>query len=136
MFCVPAKVSCLAWPTATTGAALFTVTVKVAVAGFVPSLAETVTVVVPSGKVLPLAGTAVAGTTPATASVALTVKSTIAPSALVEVTVRFPGVVIAGTVVSATVTVKVEVLALAAASVAVIVTMVVPTAKVEPLACE
>ena len=87
---------------------------------------------VPSGKIEPEAGVLVVGRAPLTASMAEVEKFTTAPAALVASTVMFAGTVIAGAVVSLTVTVKVLLAGLPAASLAVTVTVVVPSGKVEP----
>src|SRR6185369_5202424 len=107
-----------------------TVTVKVQTLTLpLASVAVLVTVVTPTGKVLPLAGLL---TTLATLqlSVAVTTKVTLlrlhCPRS--AVTTRFVGQRIAGGCVSSTVTVKVQrPLLLPLASVAVLVTVVVPT---------
>jgi hypothetical protein len=98
------------------------------------SVAVHVTVVVPSGKVAPLAGVQVTATTPSTASVAEVVKLNAAPVAPVASTLAFAGTVTTGPVVSATVTVKEAAAALLRASVAVHVIVVVPSGNVDPLA--
>ena len=67
------------------------------------SLALTFTVVTPSGKVLPLAGVAVAETAPSTKSVALTAKLTTAPVALAASATILDGRVSNGGVMSNTV---------------------------------
>src|ERR1044071_8871108 len=82
------------------------------------SVAVLVTVVVPTAKLLPLAGLLLT-VTPAQLSVALTVKVTLlehAPGA--AFTARFAGQVICGTSVSVTVTVKLQVEVVPCASVA------------------
>jgi hypothetical protein len=98
------------------------------------SIAVQSTVVVPSGKVAPLAGVQVTATAPSTASlpVALNVKA--APVAAVASTVAFGGSVITGALVSATVTVNCALAELPRLSAAVHVTLVLPSAKVAPLA--
>jgi hypothetical protein len=86
-----------------------------------------VTVVVPTGKAKPLAGTLTTSGAPQL-SVAVTVKVTLlvhVPGA--ALTVRFPGHVITGGWVSLTVTVKMHWLALPLLSCAVLITVVVPT---------
>ena len=112
-----------------------TVTVKLQVAVLpAASVAVLVTVVVPTAKLLPLAG-ALATVTPGQLSVALTVKVTLllhTPGA--AFTARFAGQLICGSSLSVTVTVKLQVEVLPCASVAVLVTEVVPTAKLLPLA--
>jgi hypothetical protein len=92
-----------------------------------------VTVVAPNGKVDPLAGVQVVATAPSNTSVADALKVTTAPAALVASTVAFAGTVTTGPVVSVTVTVNEAAPLLPCASVAVHVTVVVPTAKVDPL---
>jgi hypothetical protein len=67
------------------------------------SVAEQVTVVVPSAKVEPDVGEQVGESEPLTASVADAVKVTTEPDALVAWAVMLPGTVTAGGVVSATV---------------------------------
>ena len=97
------------------------------------SVAVQVTVVVPRPKVEPEAGAHVTGTLPSTRSVALAVKVTTAPDGPVaSIPVMFAGTVTAGAVVSWTVTVKLLLPVLRAASVAEQMTVVVPSAKVEP----
>jgi hypothetical protein len=117
----------------TGGCTSLTVTVKVQVAVLpVASVAVEVTVVVPTGKNEPEAGTA-ATVTPGQLSVAFTAKFTTAPHWLGSLlTVIFAGQVITGGCTSFTVTVNVQVAVLPAASVAVAVTVVVPTGKKEP----
>src|SRR6185437_14908358 len=100
------------------------------------SVAMTVTVLVPMGKRLPLAGLAVALTTPSTRSFALTEKVTVAPDTLVAGVVMEAGTVMTGGVVSTTRTVKVLVTLAPAESVALAVTMESPRGKVLPLAGE
>src|SRR6266498_2270073 len=100
------------------------------------SVALHCTVVVPSGNVEPLAGVHVTATLPSTMSVALAVYVTTAPLALVASAVMFAGSVSAGGVVSTTVTWNVAVPVLCCVSVALHVTVVVPSANVEPLAGE
>src|SRR5438874_1604175 len=79
-----------------------TVTVNVALAVFpAPSTAETVTVVMPTGKSEPEAGLAELETTPLL-SVALVVKVTTAPERLVASTTTGAGSAITGGVVSVT----------------------------------
>src|SRR5206468_12549906 len=95
--------------TVTTGAVVST-TVTVKVADPVLSLlsvAEQVTVVTPSGKVLPDGGVQVAVIEPSTVSVAVAVNVTTAPSLPVFSTRRSSELVTTGAVVSTTVTVKV-----------------------------
>jgi len=113
---------------------LCTVTVKVAVDVFPAlSVAEQETVVVAIGKVEPDGGVHVTGSVPSTRSVAVALKVTTAPAALVVVAVRFPGNVKTGGVVSFTVTVNELVVLLPALSVAEQETVVVPIGKVEPV---
>jgi hypothetical protein len=117
------------------GCVSLTVTVKVHVLLLPPlSLTVLVTIVVPRGKAKPLAGTLEmfgAGQL----SVAVTAKVTLlvqTPGA--ALTVRFAGHVIAGGCASFTVTVKVHWLLLPLLSRAVLVTVVTPTGKANPLA--
>src|SRR3954469_10281484 len=98
------------------------------------SVAEHVTVVVPTGNVLPEAGSQVTGTEPSTASLAVAVKLTAAPVADVASAVMSAGSVRSGAVVSATVTTNDFVPGLPAASVAVQSTVVSPIGNVLPLA--
>ena len=112
-----------------------TVTVKVHVDRLpCASVAVLVTVVVPTAKLLPLAGlllTLVTGQL----SLAVTLKVTLlehAPNA--ALTVRFAGQASCGGCVSLTVTEKVQVLLLPLLSWAVLVTVVVPLGKAKPLA--
>ena len=69
-------------------------------------------------------------------SMAEVVKFTTAPLALVGSTVMFAGTVMAGAVVSLTVTVKLWLAWFPAVSLAVVVTVVVPSGKMEPEAGE
>jgi hypothetical protein len=96
------------------------------------SLAEHVTVVVPSGNVLPEAGVHVAGTGPSIASVAVAVNVTTAPAVLVAGVVMFAGSVSTGPAVSCTVTVKLPVDSLPHVSLAEHVTIVVPSGNALP----
>ena len=112
-----------------------TVTVKVQVL-LLPllSCAVLVTVVVPTGKAEPLAGTIV-WLVRAQLSLAVTVKVTLlvhTPGS--AVTVRFTGQVNVGGSVSLTVTVKVHELLFPLLSHAVLVTVVTPTGNAKPLA--
>lgn len=112
-----------------------TVTVNV----FVPvlvcvSVAEHVTVVVAIGNVDPLAGVQLTGRTPSTMSDAVAVKVNAAPAGPVASTVAFAGTVTTGGVVSRTCTVNVFVPTLPCVSVAEQLTVVVPIAKIAPLA--
>src|SRR2546425_8292710 len=100
------------------------------------SKAVQVTVVVPSANVLPLAGKQVTLSLPSTMSLAVAVKVTVAPAALVASAVIGAGQLTVGAVVSRTVTANEQVLVLCAASKAVQVTVVLPRAKVLPLAGE
>jgi hypothetical protein len=111
----------------------FTVTVKLPLA-LLPaaSLAVTFTVVVPTGNNEPDAGVLFVDTAPLTRSLALVLKVTVAPVGPVASTVMLDGTVIAGAVVSMTVTVKVWFAVMPAASVAVVVTVVVPNGKTVP----
>jgi hypothetical protein len=80
--------------------------VKLPLTGLAPSVALQLTVVVPSGKVLPEAGTHVTATLPAQASVAVAVKVTpTAPAASLRYTVWLPGKLRTGSAVSVTVNV-------------------------------
>src|SRR5262245_24751376 len=114
-----------------------TVTVKVHVAVLpCASVAVLVTVVVPTAKLVALAGT-LDTVTPGQLSVAVTAKVTLlahAPGAALTVTLA--GQVIDGACVSLTVTVKVQLDVLPRASVAVLDTVVVPTPKKVPLVGE
>jgi hypothetical protein len=96
------------------------------------SLAEQVTVVVPSGNVEPEAGVHVTGTEPSTGSEAEAVNLTTAPLALVAGTVMSDGSVKVGGVLSTTFTLNDAEPVLPALSVAEQVTLVEPIAKVEP----
>ena len=101
---------------------------------FAASFAVTVTVVVPTGNVLPEAGLVVMVTAPPQLSVAVGANVTALPQVpVVDVVVILEGQVITGACVSFTVTVKVQVDVLPWASVAVAVTVVVPTGKNDPL---
>src|ERR1041385_8663489 len=111
------------------------VTVKVQVLRLpLASVAVLVTVVTPTGKVLPLAMLLTKFVT-LQLSLALTANVTLLrlqwPGSAVKT--RLPGQVTAGFCVSRIVTVKVQLLALPLASVAVLVTVVVPTGKGLPL---
>src|SRR5258705_9749175 len=98
------------------------------------SLAILTTVVVPTAKLDPLAGT-LTTLTPGQLSVASTLNTTLRVHGWEsEVCVRLAGHVITGGCVSLTVTVKLQMLVLPAASLAVLTTVVVPTAKLDPLA--
>jgi hypothetical protein len=99
------------------------------------SVALAVTVVVPSGKVLPEAGTVLKLVTP-TWSVAEAVYVTSAPLGPVASAVMLPGSWSAGGVVSRTVIVKLPAAVLPAASEAVTWTTVLPSGNVEPDAGE
>ena len=70
------------------------------------SVAEQVTVVGPSAKVLPDAGVQTGVIEPSTVSVAVAVNVTTAPAELVASATMFAGTVTTGSVVSTTVTVK------------------------------
>src|ERR1041384_7080988 len=93
----------------------------------VASVARFVTVVTPTGNVLPLGGVLTRFVT-LQLSVALTVKVTLLrvqrPASAANT--RLPGQVMAGFCLSVTVTVKVQLLVLPLASVAVLVTVVTP----------
>ena len=110
-----------------------TVTVKLAV-DVLPcaSVDEQETVVTPSGNVEPDAGLQLTGSVPSTASVAETLYVTTAPLGPVASTVRLPGVVIAGGVVSCTVMLKLAVPVLPCVSWEEHVTVVVPSGNVSP----
>ena len=95
------------------------------------SLAVTLTVVVPTAKTLPESGE-VMTTGALTASVAVGVKVTVAPPALLARAVRLAGRVSTGGVVSRTVTVKRRVALLPAPSMAEAMTTVGPSANVLP----
>jgi len=113
----------------------FTLTVKLHVL-LLPcaSVAVLVTVVVPTAKLLPLAGT-LTTLTPGQLSAAVTTKVTLfAHVPAVAFTTRLLEQVICGGWLSFTVTVKLHLAVLPLASVAVLVTVVVPTAKLLPLA--
>src|SRR5207247_1254880 len=98
------------------------------------SVAVLVTVVVPTTKLLPLAGLLLT-VTPGQLPVALTVKfTTLLQSPSAAFTVKSLGHVMTGGSVLLTVTVKVQLEVLPCPSVAVLVTVVVPTAKLVPLA--
>src|SRR5206468_3672976 len=113
----------------------FTITVKLQLAVLpCASVAVLVTVVVPTAKLVPLAGL-LDTVTPGQLSVAVTLNVTLlehAPAA--ALTARLLEQVITGACVSLTVTVKLQLALLPCASVAVLVTVVVPTAKLVPLA--
>jgi len=97
-----------------------------------PSVAVQVTVVVPSGNVLPEEGAQTSVGVGSIASTALAVYVTTAPDGLVACTVMFAGTVTTGGVVSWTVTENDPEPVLLCASVAVQLTVVVPTGKVPP----
>jgi hypothetical protein len=111
-----------------------TVTLKVALPGFTPSLAVHVTTVVPTAKCVPDAGRQVTGGEPATASDAVAPPyETFAPPESPVVTLTSAGTDTTGAVVSATVTLNVcwpE--TLFDASFAVHATAVVPSGKLSP----
>ena len=110
-----------------------TVTVKLLLAGLpAASVALVMTVVVPTGKTEPDAGLLRVARLPLNKSLALVVKVTAAPLALVAATVMLGGTLMMGAVVSRTVTVKLALPVLPAASVALAVTVVVPSGKIEP----
>ena len=100
------------------------------------SIAEQVTVVVPSGKVEPEAGEQVAATEPSTISVAEAEKLATAPEGPVASRIILAGTVTVGGVVSTTDTLKLALPVFPDASVAEQLTVVVPRAKVEPEAGE
>src|SRR5919204_163361 len=98
------------------------------------SVAVLVTVVTPTGKIVPLAGL-LDTVTPGQLSVAVTTNVTLlAHTPGAAFTVRLAGQLITGNCVSFTVTVKLQLLLLPLASVAVLVTVVTPTGKLVPLA--
>ena len=110
-----------------------TITAKLSVAVLpAASVAEQVTGVEPSANFVPEAGVQLTTTFGVTASVADVVKLTVAPSAAVASAITSSGAVIAGAVVSCTVTENVLVELFPASSCAVQVTVVAPSAKVEP----
>src|SRR5262245_35300070 len=87
-----------------------TQTTKLLLAGLpAASVAEQFTVVLPGKKVEPDSGVQVTGTGPSTSSLAVTVKVTLAPPALVAIAVMSPGVVITGATLSAALTVRLTV---------------------------
>src|SRR5262245_8887943 len=99
------------------------------------SVAILVTVVTPAGKTEPLAGTLTRLVTLPQVSVAVTLKVTLlahCPGAVL--TMMLVGQVTTGPWLSRTVTVKVQVLVFPLLSVAVLVTVVTPAGKAEPLA--
>ncbi len=96
------------------------------------SVALQVTVVTPTPKVLPEAGTQSATRLPSTRSRAEALKVTMAPEGPVAGVVMSPGTVTTGSVVSTTRTWKVAEPVLPAASVALQVTSVSPSRKVPP----
>jgi hypothetical protein len=98
------------------------------------SVAVQVTVVVPKGKVEPLAGVQLTGRAPSMLSVADAAYVKTAPVGPVASIVAFAGTVRTGGAVSLTVTVNVAEPVLPRVSAAVQVTVVVPKGKVEPLA--
>ncbi len=111
-----------------------TFTVKVAVP-VLPAVSDDwhETLVVPIGNVAPDAGEQVeVNSAPPTRSVAVTSKLTTAPAALDASTTRFAGVVTTGSVVSTTFTLKVAVPVKPVSSVAEQLTVVEPSANVEP----
>src|SRR6185436_341258 len=125
-------------PLITGASSSVTVTLKVQVAMLAPSVAVQVTVVLPTEKVLPLAGEQLTLTRPAQLSRAVeAVQLTTAPhlSASVPWAMSAGQPLITGASSSVTVTLKVQV-AMLAPSVAVQVTVVWPTEKVLPLAGE
>ena len=109
-----------------------TVTVNEALPVLLPSLAEQLTVVTPSGNVAPDAGKHVGVNAPAIKSVADAENVTTAPAALVASATMFAGTVTVGAVVSATTTLNVPVARFPDESVAVHVTGVVPIGNVLP----
>lgn len=111
----------------------FTLTVKVQVLVLpAASVAVDVTVVIPTGKKLPEAGTLVM-VTPGQLSVAVGVNETFAPHwPAVLLTIIFAGQTMVGNCISLTLIVNVQVVVLPVASVAVHVTVVIPTGKKDP----
>jgi hypothetical protein len=110
-----------------------TVTLKVADAGFVPSVAVHVTGVVPSAKVEPEAGVHVGVSAPATMSFADAENETAAPEASAAGAVKSAGAEMLGGVESTTVTVNVVwPCVLSVVSVAVHVTTVEPSGNTSP----
>ena len=100
---------------------------------FEASVAVHVTVEVPIGKSVPVAGEHTTVVPGQLSDVVGSANFTVAPQTFASFgTVTFAGHVIVGACVSVTVTVNVHVAVFAAASVAVQVTVVVPTGKVEP----
>ena len=89
---------------------------------------------VPNPNVLPLTGDVVTTGAASTRSVAVGAKVATAPEGLVASKVMLAKAAITGAVVSCTVTVKLPVLTFPASSVAEVFTVVVPMAKVDPLA--
>src|SRR5918911_2109918 len=124
--------------TLTTGAVWstrFTVTLKLALPVLpCESVAVQVTVVVPTGKVLPEDGLQLTGSGPSRLSLALALKVTTAPPALCVLVTMSLGTLTTGAVVSITVTVTVKeaLPVLPCASVALHVTVVEPGGKVLP----
>jgi hypothetical protein len=112
----------------------FTLTVKLHVALLpLASVAVLVTVIVPTGKLLPLAGT-LTTLTPGQLSVAVTTNVTLLEHVPANTfTTRLVEQVIAGNCVSLTVTVKLHVALLPLLSCAVLVTVVTPTGNAKPL---
>ena len=120
--------------TLTHGAAVVTVTLKLPVARLpCVSVAEQLTMVVPTANVLPDAGEQRTFTLPSTRSAADVVKSTIAPDGPVASRVIAAGSVNTGGVVSRTVIVKDGAATFPVASLAEQVTVVVPSGNVDPL---
>jgi hypothetical protein len=117
----------------TGGVASLTVTLKVLVAVLpAASVAVQVTVVSPSGKVLPEAGVQVGVIEPSTISLAVAVKLTSAPLGPLAGTVLSAGRVSVGAVVSSTVAVKKPVAERPPESVTEQLTCVLPSEKVLP----
>ena len=100
------------------------------------SVAEQLTVVVPSGNVEPEAGEQVGFIVPSTRSLADALKETSAPLGPVASAVMLEGTATAGAVVSCTVILKLPLEELPCASVAEQLTAVVPRTKVDPEAGE
>jgi hypothetical protein len=96
------------------------------------SVALQVTVVVPTGNTVPDAFEQVTGREPSTRSVAVVAYVTVAPDELVAGTVRFPGTVNAGGVVSTTTTVNRRMVVFCDASLAEHRTDVSPSGNVDP----
>src|SRR4051794_3007316 len=119
----------------TNGAVVSTIFTRKVLDALLPalSLAEQVTLVLPSAKVLPLSRSHGAGRSPSTSSLALTpVQETDAPVAPVASASRLPGTVTIGTVWSCTLIVKDPLVLLPLASTAEQSTLVSPSANTVP----